>query len=330
MILPYRICPDAFYDHVNGLRVGVSVETHHQVRQAPRAYQQPPSATEESSQPPRQARRRRQGRQRRATVDAQPVSTAHNVSPANADALLPLLFVPANHAQAAPTPAPRGTRGLTAPLDPITDIGGQFGRRGLGHRDVPPSIATNQASSLLPITSTPQPQQPEAMDLLPALPDCSLLEACMLWLEDRTHGISRDAVREAICTFFAEHPSAFQEYQHSHAVPAGAFRNELRNVIRRLHTNGAVDSDEDEEPIAVLEHSMPSTASLDLSSPSQPAHQTGVYQPPHRRRTNAPTCGAGHTPPTRQLPPRKGRGQTAAIPYWASTAQPAAPRGHQK
>ena len=307
--------PRCFHDRGNGLRIGISVETqgNHRSARAPESEAahdadaaMPAAAASDSGPsrtPSRRQCRRRKARQRRS------------------DARREVPFVPAARAAAPDMAAGRDIRrGLSQPLDAVLDLHGQMGRQGIGHgRDHRPG----------PAHATQRPA-PEAMDCPPAdLPrDEPLIEACMLWLEDRVIDVGRVGMRSAVAAFREHNPAAWQPHVHSRSLPSRAFRNALRAEVRSQHYGGGVDSDSEAsiseaEPPSV--HTTVHAPSIRPSAPVQDDAQAAhKYCPPHRRSAQA----VGPAAPTRTLPSRPGRGEPASRPYWAGTAsQPAALRG---
>ena len=311
--------PRSFFDHGNGLRIGVSVESHGDRPARTRAsaqHSQPASAgmhvdgsdvdhassagTPHASS--RQHRRRQKARQRRSDDRRQVPFVRASVPPA--------AEVPSREHVA--------RRVLGQPLDAVADLGGQIGRQGIGHGA--------QRGRVRPIAQ--QAPAPHAMDCPPAgLPaDEPLVETCMLWLEERVVDIDHNAMRAVVARFREHNPASWRSHVHCRHLPSRAFRNALRAEVRHQHYGGGIDSDSEEDE-----------SSVDASSP-QPEASPGVrdavqddhgarYCPPHRRRAQASEC----VPPTRVLPPRSNRGVPAASPYWAGSAsQPYALRGTRK
>ena len=306
-----RNLPRCFHDRGNGLRIGISVETqgdHRQTRTSGSVVGATPmhvdvadhaSDVATSHAPSRQQRRRRKARQRRT------------------DARREVPFVPAVGASAANMFAGGDTRqGLSQPLDAVLDLGGQMGRQGIGH-------GSHQRREHITVAQIPAP---EAMDCPPnALPhDEPLIEACMLWLEDRVLDVDRAGMHAAVAAFREHNPASWQQHVHARNLPSRAFRNSLRAEVRCQNHGGGIDSDSEAEsssahaPACVL--AMPSRVVQDDAQ----AAVKGKYCPPHRRRAEA----VEPLVPTRTLPPRANRGVPASSPYWGGTAsQPAALRG---
>ncbi len=307
-----RDMPRCFYDRGNGLRIGISVET----QGAPRSSSDEPSASAPmhvdgaghasdaatSHAPSRQQRRRRKARQRQV------------------DARRQVPFVPAAGGPSSdPFAGCHVRRGLSQPLDAVLDLGGQMGRRGIGH-----SLPPRQQQASMPVE---QPSAPEAMDCASAdLPaDEPLVEACMMWLEDRVRDVGRDDMRAAVASFRDQNPASWQLHVHSRTLPSHAFRNALRAEVRRQHFGGGIDTDSEEDASSAHVSPVHARAVPD----DVQADSVGAYCPPHRRRAQAaqPVAPA----PSRTLPPRSNRGLPAKSPYWSGTAsQSAAPRGSHK
>ena len=158
--------------------------------------------------------------------------------------------------------SPQGT--LLRPLHPITDLGGQFDRRGIGRPAHPPGFppgarfppagsltAQQPQGAASPPARPPQPPLPVGMEVAAsAFPaDDPLAEACILFLEDRAVGLQRSAMQAVIAAVAAENPAAWSTFRHTQGLPpSGAFRNALRSAVRRMFPVSVIDSDDDEVP----------------------------------------------------------------------------------
>lgn len=308
--------PRCFYDRGNGLRIGISVETQgdHRSARAPAVahgeragsddmHVDRPDDASSTHSSSRQQRRRHRARQRRTDARRE----------------VPFVRATVQAAAGVPPPVHGSTRGLSQPLDAVLDLGGQMGREGIGH-------SPQHRRVQLPDEQIPAPH---AMDCAaPPLPvDEPLVEACMLWLEDRVSDLSRDDMHAAVAAFREQHPASWQPHVHSRSLPSRAFRNALRAEVRCQHYGAGIDSDSDDADLAD-EACVPDVPASSVQDDAQAA-PSNRYCIPHRRRAQG--AESLRAAPTRTLPPRSNRGVPANSPYWAGTAsQSAAPRGSRQ
>ena len=312
--------PRSFIDRGNGLRIGISVETqgeHRPARAADMSIDYSSVHTDHrdtsmhasdaspSEAPSRQQRRRRKARQRQKDARRE---------------------VPFVRAEVLPAPdqgmqGEGSRRALSQPLDAVRDLGGQMGRRGIGH--------ALQRSAHQVIAR--QPPAPEAMDCPAAdLPHNEpLVEACMLWLEDRVHEVDHAGMRDVVTAFREQNPASWQAHRHSRTLPSRAFRNALRDQVRRQHFGCGIDADSEEEASSFDAATCDTHVPAPVVQDDVQANSGAKYCPPHMRRTLA--ADSSIPVPKRTLPLRSNRGVPASSPYWAGTAaQSAAPRGSRK
>ena len=220
--------PRRFYDHGNDASFWISVASHTGAKCRLPTSDSGRTSGEESARPPRQHRRR----------------TAHRGAkvPDSAAAPSSVRFVPAKGRQ---------------PLHPIDDLGGQFDRRGIGRPRHPPGfppgarfpIPGNPAT----VSASPPPsgpaQPPLPVGMQRSVPDSHerdpLTEACMLFLEDRAPDLPSRDRRTVVAEVASECPAAWAEFRHSQVLPpAGAFRDMLRDVVRRMFPAASVDDND--------------------------------------------------------------------------------------
>lgn len=298
--------PRCFYDRGNGLRIGISIETHGLARASPSAASlhvdgaDVPAGDTDMHSSSRQQRRRQKARQRRADVRRE------------------VPFVAAVATLASGSQPPLATRRvLSQPLDAVRDLGGQMGRSGIGH-------GLSHSREQVPLAQAPLP---EAMDCpvgsLPA--DEPLVEACMLWLEERVHEVDHAGMRDAVCAFKEHNPASWQTHRHSRSLPSRAFRNALRAEVRQQHYGGGIDSDSDDMHSAYDSLACEAVGHARVVQDDAQATPQGKYCPPHRRRGHA--AASQSAAPLRILPPRSNRGVPASSPFWAGTAAQSAASG---
>ena len=254
-------------------------------------------AAGQARQSPRQSRRRQRQRGRVRGVRSARDDLAHDSRQVS--------FVPAQTSAVGASP-PQARSRLIEPLHPVDDLGGRAprDRRGLGHLAPmhppgfpvpafhPPAPPAAPPPPSIPFSPPPlrreQPPLPEAMQSDSTSP-CGdpLAEACCYWLEDgRCDGLSNQQVRDAVSLFADEYPAVWERDRLASMVPpGGAFRNALRCLVRRVHGDGAIDSDEDEMFDALLSSCPPPTVRSAHPSSGEalsPGHKRSV-KPRHRR-----------------------------------------------
>lgn len=290
-----------------GQQVSVSVQPSilakaHMYRQ--RCHQQnelqsQPASVSAAVLSPRSKRRKAQ-RARAQRSAAEPAQQMAGAVPAPLPALHDS-FQPATSSDALPGPS---RVALQRPLDPISDLGGQRGRAGLGHSQHEP-MQVEQLQPVVAKVSVDLPVDivlPNAPDLSrqpsASLPDSSAASAMLLWAEE--YDVAAVSAKQAVLYLHEHHAQQLEQHGNGSCVS-------LPEPIQQLMVE-AVRAVTQDSTFAV--HEYPDS----LASASELA-------------TGPSACPNSVQHDSAQQPRRSGRGHKPVSEYWR--VPPAAPGGAQ-
>ena len=268
-----------------------------------RAQAQPDQATASpavSSQPPRHKRRQKQkARAQQAALQQHQPQQHHSLQATFCPTVLPEGSL-----------APSNRVALKRPLDPVSDLGGQQGRAGLGHTtaepmQVEPSLpaadqvtasAAVPAADTVPLASPPEFPDASMPQASPAsvpqdFPDGATASAMLLWAEDSD--VPLDTARQAVQRVHARHSQQVRQHASaSHVSLPEPLQALMVAVVRELNGDASF----------------------------QPFNSDSAHN-----SSSAPPQPASSKP--QSAPRRSGRASNPVKPYWEVPS--AAPGGPQ-
>jgi hypothetical protein len=220
------------------------------------------------------------------------------------------------------TPPTRGTRRnphridpLARPLDARADLGGQFGRWGMGYNPPPPPILPVPPARLVsraerPLPTVQDPPGPSAPAVV-QLPDDPIAEACMIWMEHYAPGISHEDHVAIVGKTHQTWPTLWAESRGNACVPPQLVDRLKKTWCGQLGGSNDVFMDnpfQTEEEILAMVHA--NTRPLRQASPSPPrqadpsSHRQASPSPP-RQADPGPHRQANPSPPRQASPTRQ-------------------------